>query len=262
MHLMKPSKLAGVAVFAIAIGFAFEVFAQDQTAPEEPTPADQPKQAEPPPAPAKSPPTVAETEKKPEPPQSLFIFSAIGPGQGHGTIGMGGRVYLFVPTYDLHYVRGLTNSLDFFFSLNSLAIINLADIGLRFRLFGDPDSGFSFALKGSATPFVFFIGVGGTGAAATAIGATPGALVSFGGRSVQFTFSFDVPIFFGGAFIASGSGSSSSGSNFQVTEVFRPAATIEFPASVNSTNMYVQAAAYISNSGQFFGPILAVGAAW
>lgn len=195
--------------------------------------------------------------------QSYFLFSPIGPGAGNGTIGMGGRVYLVIPTYDLNYVRGIGDAFDFVLNLNSLGVISIADIGVRFRLVGEPDSGFSMALKAAGTPVVFFIAVGGDTAGGFFFGLTPGVAFGFGSRSTQFTIGFDVPIFLGSAGFVTGDGDSRTESSSGVATVLRPSATIEFGVS-EGLNMYVQASAYVATEGEggFIGPILAVGAAW
>ncbi|MCK6545210.1 hypothetical protein L6R52_05025 [Myxococcota bacterium] len=201
------------------------------------------------------------TMSRPHP--SSFVFSAIGPGAGNGTIAMGGRVYLILPTYDLHYIRGLTDRLDFVFDLSTLGVISEAGLSLRFRLLGEQDSGFALGVKAGVTPLFAFIAAADNAAGGVAFAATPGLVASFGSRTTQFSLGLDAPIYFGAAAFATGD-DSGSGSTSGTTVTLRPAATIEFPVSA-TTNMYVQASGIVfteSEASGFFGPILAVGAAW
>lgn len=195
---------------------------------------------------------------------SHFTFSAVGPGQGNGTIAMGGRVYLIIPTYDLHYIRGLTDRLDFVFDLATLGIISEAGLSLRFRLLGDLGSGFALGVKAGVTPAFVFVAAASNAAGGVAFAATPGLVASFGSRTTQFSLALDAPIYFGAAAFATGDGDSGTGASSGTTVTLRPAATIEFPVS-DTTNMYVQASGLVfteSEASGFFGPILAVGASW
>ncbi|MBI2377143.1 MAG: hypothetical protein HYV07_24290 [Deltaproteobacteria bacterium] len=194
----------------------------------------------------------------------LFLFSPVGPGQGNGVIGMGGKVFLFLPTYDLHYVRGLLDQLDLYFDLNTLVVINAVDLGLRVRAVGDADAGFALGIKAGVSPLFAFLSLGDAGTAgAVSFAATPGLVVSFGGRSTQFTLGFDLPIYFGSAGFVAGGEASSTGTSSDITLVGRPAASIEWLVG-STTNMYIQASGLISfaSVGGFFGPIVAIGAAW
>src|SRR4051794_33122160 len=70
-----------------------------------------------------------------------LVFSAEGPGDGHGAIGLGGRVYLPVfadpmvpvPLFELDYVRGLETTFDFELHVNTLMFITYAETGIRAR---------------------------------------------------------------------------------------------------------------------------------
>jgi hypothetical protein len=195
-----------------------------------------------------------------------FVYSAVGPGAGHGAISMGGRVFLIVPTFDLNYARGITDEFNLLFNLSTLGIISLMDLGVRYRLLGNLDSGFSLALKGAVTAAVLFVAAGSNAAGGGIFGATPGIVASFGGRRTQFSIGADVPIVFaGGTFFTGGNAGGSAGTTDTIV-LLRPTATLEFPVG-ETTNMYVQAQFYSvlapSNANTtFVGPIFAVGAVW
>lgn len=199
----------------------------------------------------------------PRPAGHRFVFSAVGPGEGHGAVGLGGRVFLILPTFDINYARGITDNLDVILNASTLGIITLADVGIRYRFVGGADSGFSMAVKAAATPFLFFVAVADGAAGSVAFAATPGLVASFGGETVQFSLGVDVPMLLAGAtaIAGGGSGATSSGTGFE--PIVRPSATIEFPVS-DTTNMYIQASAYVAPQldGFVMGPIMAVGASW
>src|SRR5262245_53670433 len=109
--MSKQNRSLAIASFTITIAMAIAAEARAQEFGSEPGSA--PKE---------------ELEKQ----KSYFIVSPFGPGEGFGTIGMGGRVYLIIPTYDLNYVRGLTDEFDFVLNINTLGVITFADIGLRY----------------------------------------------------------------------------------------------------------------------------------
>jgi hypothetical protein len=193
---------------------------------------------------------------------NMFVFSANGPGAGKGAIGMGGRVYLIVPTFDLNYVRGFSDNFDFVLNLSTLGVITFSDVGVRFKLAGSRESGFALALKAAATPVFYFLSVGSGTSGGVAFGATPGIVASFGGQTTQFSLGFDFPMFFGAAAFATGDGNSSSASTGDFTPTLRPSATIEFPVG-DTTGMYVQAQGIIPlEDGGVLAPIIAVGAEW
>ena len=192
----------------------------------------------------------------------LFVFSANGPGAGRGAIGMGGRVFIFLPLYDVNYARGFTDDLDLVVNISTLGIITFADLGMRLRLLGSSDAGFALALKAVASPTIFLISFGEGAAGAVAFGATPGVVASFGSPRTQFSLGLDVPIFFGAAGFATVGGEGGTASGGDVTTTLRPSATIEFGVSP-TVNMYIQAQGYIPiDVTGFVGPFLAVGAIW
>ncbi|MBI4822439.1 MAG: hypothetical protein HY791_39630 [Deltaproteobacteria bacterium] len=190
---------------------------------------------------------------------NLFLYSPVGPGQGESVFGVGGRVYLFIPTFDLHYVRGLTDYLDLYFDLNSLVVINQVDLGLRARLVGDASSRFSMALKAAANPTFLFLKF--RDAEPVSFAATPGIVFGFGGPTTQFTVGFDLPIYFGSAGFAAGESGAPPGSKVQL--VGRPNIGVEWRVG-DSANMYIQASSLIGFSdsvSDFVGPIVGIGAA-
>ncbi|MFO0722559.1 MAG: hypothetical protein U1E65_02170 [Myxococcota bacterium] len=197
---------------------------------------------------------------------SSYVFSPVGPGAGHGAIGLGGKLhmvvptsYIPVPTFDLNYVRGFTENLDLRFTLDSLIVANYADLGLRLH-FGSPE--FSFGINAGLTTIFMVIGGKDGGGAAVAVAGTPGAFIGFGSRSVQVSVGADVPMFFATGAIANLGGSSNSAglSGFALT--VRPSIAVEFPVS-GSTNLYIQGSAMIIPDASFaVGPMLAVGAAF
>lgn len=196
--------------------------------------------------------------------QSKFVYSPVGPGAGHGTISMGGRVFLFVPTFDLNYVRGITDNFDFVLNLSTLGVLNLADIGVRMRLVGTPDSGFSLGLKAAPTIVASFFAAAGEASGGFVFGLTPGVVLGFGSRATQFSLAAEFPMVLAGAGFVTGGGGGGSASGTDFVPFLRPAATIEFPVG-ETTNMYVQAQAYValkSVDTGFIGPIIALGAAW
>lgn len=205
-------------------------------------------------------PAIAHAEDAP------YIFSPVGPGAGHGAIGLGGKVHMVVPelyvpipTFDLQYVRSFTPNFDLKLSLDTLLVANYGDLGVRLH-FGGPE--FSVGLSASfTTMFVVFGGKGGGGATAS-FAATPGAYLGFGSPGFQFSIGADVPLFFAAGAIANIGGDSASGGLTGFSPMIRPSIAIEFPVSA-STNLYLQGSAMIIPDAKFVvGPMLAIGAAF
>jgi len=194
-----------------------------------------------------------------------FIFSPVGPGAGHGAIGLGGKVHMVVPElyvpipfFDFHYVRSFTENFDLRLSLNTLLVANYGDLGVRLH-FGTP--AFSFGLTASLTTVVVVFGGKDSGGAAASFAATPGAFVGFGSHSFQFSIGADVPMFFAAGAIAN-IGSSGSAGLTGFSPTVRPSIAIEFPVSA-STNLYIQGSAMIIPDAKFIvGPMLAIGASF
>src|SRR5690606_15011854 len=75
---------------------------------------------------------LAATDARAERP---LVFSALGPGSGHGAIGMGGRVFvplssdlvIPIPLFELDYVRGLGSVVDYELRLDSLLFATLVE---------------------------------------------------------------------------------------------------------------------------------------
>ncbi len=195
-----------------------------------------------------------------------FIFSPVGPGAGHGAIGLGGKVHMVVPElyvpipfFDFHYVRSFTENFDLRLSLNTLLVANYGDLGVRLH-FGGPE--FSFGLNASLTTFFVVFGGKDGGGGLASFAATPGAFVGFGSPTFQFSIGADVPLFFAaGAFANIGGDSAGTGlTGFKA--MVRPSAAIEFPVSA-STNLYIQGSAMIIPDVKFIvGPMLAIGASF
>jgi hypothetical protein len=202
-------------------------------------------------------------------PAERFIYSGIGPGVGEGVISLGGRAfvlptaeYIPIPTFEINYVRGLGQALDFELHISTLGLITFADLGARIRLLGDERA--SLALRADATGILIAVAGNNGGVAGGAGGATPGLIFSFGNRSTQFVLGCDTPMYFGAAVLATNSNNGTSGgSGSGVSFNLRPSATLEFPVG-QSTNMYVQAAVWIirPDASATVMPTLAIGAAW
>jgi hypothetical protein len=126
-----------------------------------------------------------------------FLFSAVGPSAGQTNIGLGARFFLFIPTFDLHVVHGLTDFLHFELRGSTLGVVNFLDAGVRMRLLGGENASLGLRANGSLVAFGF--SVGDSGASGVAGGVTPGAFFSFGSSKVQLTLGADLPVFFGGA---------------------------------------------------------------
>ena len=194
--------------------------------------------------------------------QNIFVFSANGPGEGKGAIGMGGQFIIIIPTFDINYLRGFTDDLDLTFNMSTLGIISIADLGARYRLFGSTDSGFAVGVKGAVTVLPIFIAAGGSAAGAIGFAATPGITVSFGGKRTQFSLVADFPLWLAGAVGGASGGVSDGGTTSGFEPSMRPGLVIEFPVG-DTTNMYVKASGIIPlSAGTFFGPLIGVGAVW
>jgi hypothetical protein len=188
-----------------------------------------------------------------------FLFSAVGPSAGQTNIGLGARFFLFIPTFDLHVVHGLTDFLHFELRGSTLGVVNFLDAGVRMRLLGGENASLGLRANGSLVAFGF--SVGDSGASGVAGGVTPGAFFSFGSSKVQLTLGADLPVFFGGAGVINGTSGSTSGTSVAL----RPAVGVEFPVG-DSTNLYIQGQYYIANltggSTLGFGPLISVGASF
>jgi hypothetical protein len=191
-----------------------------------------------------------------------FLFSAAGPSAGQTNIGLGARFFLFIPTFDLHVVHGLTDFLHFELRGSTLGVVNFLDAGVRMRLLGGDAASLGLRANGSLVAFGFSAGDAST--AGVAGGVTPGAFFSFGSSKVQLTLGADLPIFFGGAAVVSGGNSIASGSGSGASLAVRPAVGIEFPVGAG-TNLYIQGQFYIvdlTESPKPFGPLISVGASF
>lgn len=190
--------------------------------------------------------------------QLSYMYSNMGPGAGHGTISMGGRIYLILPTFDFGYKYGILDNLDFELHLSTLGILNMLETGVQARLLGD--SGFSLGVRGDLAIQAVFLAVGDGAAGGVGFGLVPGLIASFGGESFQLTVAADFPLSLAGAASVSGGGSAAS-SGFGAT--LRPSVTAEFGVGVETT-MYIQVQALVALSGGsgVFAPIIALGASW
>src|SRR5690348_1122181 len=91
-----------------------------------------------------------------------LVFSAAGPGDGHGALGLGGRAFLpvtadtFVPVplFELDYVRGLGSAFDYELHVDSLLFATFAETGIRARLLRTQSV--SLALRGDANVVLLF----------------------------------------------------------------------------------------------------------
>ncbi len=195
-----------------------------------------------------------QTRRKP------WLFSNIGPGPGEDIIGMGGRVYIIVPSYDVHWLRGLTDKLDFRLDLASLGLISVFDFGLRYRVFGNET--FSFGLYGGLKSLLVLLLVLDSSSVGGAIAMKPAANFSFGGESIQVSAELAVPVAFLAGGINSGSRNESAVGLFPGVE---PSVSIEFSISEIRT-MYIKVAGLYFADGVTGGltlvPIASLGAAW
>jgi hypothetical protein len=147
-----------------------------------------------------APPTViAKTRVSAPADQYDFLYSGVGPGEGKSVLGLGARALVLVPMFDIAYVRGLTDRLDFEARGSTIVIFDFADIGLRYRVLGGTT--FSLAVRADATAFGSLIATAGPWFRSTLLiaGLTPGVMVSFGSETTQLTLGVDVPLMFLGS---------------------------------------------------------------
>ncbi len=190
--------------------------------------------------------------------QLSFMHSNMGPGAGNGTISMGGRIYLILPTFDMGYKYGILDNLDFELHLSTLGILNMLETGVQARLMGD--AGFSLGVRGDLAIQAVFLAVGDGAAGGVGFGFVPGVIASFGGQRFQLTLAADFPLSFAGAASVSGGGSGAA-TGFGAS--LRPSVTAEFGVGVE-TSMYIQLQALMALTGGsgVFAPIIALGASW
>lgn len=193
--------------------------------------------------------TTLETAHEP----NVFIYSGLGPGAGETAIGVGGRLLVVVPMLDLHVVHGFTDRLDLEARLSTIGILNVADLGLRYRLFGDEE--LSLAVRANAHGVGVFAFVAG----GASVGAAGGFTLAFGDEDWQLSITEDIPVHF---FQAVDAGEVEETGNFKAV-VSRT--TLAFETLVaRRTSLYVTAQLYVpivyGQAGVL--PFLAIGASF
>lgn len=224
------------------------------------------------PAPPESP-SRAETERprRFERSNPTWLLSAVGPGKAT-TLGVGGRMALFLPMLDLTLRTGITDGFTFNLRGATVGLVNAVDLSLEGRLFRTRDASLSLLAGGT------FTGVFAFGNESISVGPTPGFRLSFGGPRFQFTAGMDVPMY---VFTSISSqvvssiaqdlgteGVTASATGLWVT--VRPMLGVEFPVGRRKkTQMYVMAQleqSVVEESGgaslSYTLPFLTVGANW
>lgn len=195
----------------------------------------------------------AETTAEPEHVQNYFGYSGYGPGAGKTVIGVGGRLLYVLPMLDFHAVYGFTDNLDFEARASSLALLSVADVGVRYRIAGDQE--LSIAARGGAHAVgIFAIIAGGVSA-----GPALGLVGSMGSDDWQLSLSQDVPIHLFQA--ADVDGKTASGSNIALVS----RTTLAFETMVaKETSLYVAGQLYVPIVSGNVGvlPFLAIGASF
>jgi hypothetical protein len=207
---------------------------------------------EPPPAPKRAEVSTQVSKPPTKPDQNFFVFSGLGPGASKGVIGLGARgAYVLVPMLDFNYVHGVTDALDLELRASTIAVITLAQLGLRFRLLGDEH--FSFAARTDLVGFANIATTNGFNA-----GVMPGLLISLGNHDTQWTLGCDVAVVFTGVL----PGVPDSFNN-SVQAAISPNTAVEFRIT-SSMHIYLAANLYLIPSTKLSVPpfALAIGASW
>lgn len=188
-----------------------------------------------------------------------FVFSSIGPGDGHTAIGLGVQIMLILPTVDFRLAHGLSEHFDLVANVNTLGILTVGDVGVRAH-WGAP--AFSLGVKAAANTMLIFLGNAGSGGV---IGAGPGVFLSTGGASTQLTLGVDVPMYFAGAAeIQFEDNSRASGAGVGFSYLLKPTLAVEFKVG-DSTNLYIALGGLVDPNFDAELPILptlSIGAAW
>lgn len=197
-----------------------------------------------------------------------FVYSATGPGQGHGALNLGTRAYFVggenfvaVPTVDIQYVYGLSHALDWETRLSTIGAVSLLDTGLRWRILGDSE--LSLAVRADASALIAFAGTSEGSRAGGLFGATPGVVLSGGTRRVQFSVGLDVPMLLGSGEVGSIGGVETMKGESNFGYAFRPWLGVEIPVS-RSVNINAQAQAYLDRLSDDANvlPAVSIGASW
>lgn len=189
--------------------------------------------------------------------QRHFVHSAIGPGDGHGTISLGGKAWSFedgaaLPMVDVSYARGVSNRFDIEARLSTVGVLSFLDAGLRYRVAGDED--LSLGVKAGATAIGVILPLDDN-QAGIAGGLSPGVVLSGGSRDVQLSVGIEAPIYLGAASIR---GETATG----VLGTLRPSVALEI-ALGNSSALYLQGQYWLAlgegGRPEPIGPMVGVG---
>jgi hypothetical protein len=186
-----------------------------------------------------------------------FAVSAVGPGahRGAGSFGLGvaalngGGAY---PALSFSYTYGIADPADFYLESDfgivvggGAGVIGFLRPGFLVRF--TPRGGFTFGIR--AAPDLVFLAAGGSNGGALAggtIGVSPGLVMGFGTKRMQFSIFADVPMYFAGAVGSSVGGG--AGGGFVAT--LRP--TASFEAGLNQhLGFFIKATPTFALSGGF-----------
>lgn len=185
-----------------------------------------------------------------------FAVSAVGPGarKGAGSFGMGvaalngGGAY---PAVSFSYAYGIADPADFYLESDiglvvggGAGVIGFLRPGFLVRF--TPRGAVTFGLR--AAPDIVFLAGGGNGGgiAGGFFGLSPGLVLGFGNKRMQFSIFADVPMYFAGAFGSSFGAGTGSGFN----AMLRPTASFEAGLTKN-LGFFIKATPTFALSGGF-----------